>query len=308
MPEYRVACVIPTHLRPALLSEALECVLGQQFDHSLATIVVDDAADSSTREVAERFAGVQDRPVMYLARSDGRPGASASRNAGASRSVVDSELLAFLDDDDLWTPNFLADAVRAFEANPDAAMVVSGLDVRSRDGSVQSLARIPEGLHFRQVSRDNPGFTGSNFVMRRESFDAIGGFDTELSVSNDKDLLVRFLRHGYTYVALPDGHVQHRHHDGERLTDLDERRADGLVRYVRKHRDNMPLADNLMLRSRARMIRSRVASRTTRRLAHAAVAVVLRGCSIALRSVTRANGERVDRSTQPDSKVVRHHE
>ncbi|MGW4409136.1 glycosyltransferase family 2 protein [Nonomuraea sp. NPDC004702] len=97
-----VGVVIPTRGdRPELLREAVAAVLAQDYPGRLAVVVVDDGGRG--RPGAEL--GV---PVLANRRAPGLPGA---RNTGIA--ALDTDLVAFCDDDDLWLPGKLAAQARA---------------------------------------------------------------------------------------------------------------------------------------------------------------------------------------------------
>ena len=92
-----VTVVIPTRDRPALLADALTSV-GAQERPAARTVVVDDGS-------AEPLPTPSGGAVELLRRA--RPGGvAAARNHGLER--VETEWVAFLDDDDLWAPAKLA--------------------------------------------------------------------------------------------------------------------------------------------------------------------------------------------------------
>jgi glycosyltransferase involved in cell wall biosynthesis len=101
--------VIPTYGRPRFLAEALTSVLAQTY-HDFECIVVDDASDEP--------ATLPDDPRVHLVRRDENGGPPAARNTGidAARGTY----LAFLDDDDLWAPHRLEDALEAHQRAPVA--------------------------------------------------------------------------------------------------------------------------------------------------------------------------------------------
>src|SRR5690606_32732850 len=123
--------------------------------------------------------------------------AGSSRNVGARLATGD--LLAFLDDDDMWEPDHL-ESLHAVLLDEHADVAVGW--TRSDDPGFV-FARIRPGLTARQVVSVNPGFVGSNFLITAEAFAAVGGFDPTLRVSNDQDLLVRLLAAGRTYAVVP---------------------------------------------------------------------------------------------------------
>src|SRR5690348_12029992 len=96
--EELVSVVIPAYNAAATLDETLRSVRSQTH-RALEIIVVDDGSVDDTREIAGRHAAVDDR-VQVVTQSNA--GLAASRNAGWMRAR--SELIAFIDADDLWAP------------------------------------------------------------------------------------------------------------------------------------------------------------------------------------------------------------
>jgi glycosyltransferase involved in cell wall biosynthesis len=113
-----LSVVIPTRNRAYLVSEAIESALSQR-DGQVEVIVVDDGSTDDTAKVLTRSFGSQIR----LLRMPNRRGAGAARNAGLR--LARGELVAFLDDDDLWLPGKLDAELCVFERFPDAEAVVS---------------------------------------------------------------------------------------------------------------------------------------------------------------------------------------
>lgn len=241
-----VTCVIPTHGRQVLVGEALASVASQHLRPD-AVVVVDDCGDFATQSASERILGGVGPELRYVDASDSsNSSAGRSRNVGAQ--VAGSRWLAFLDDDDLWDPDFLsATLARADESG--APLIVTWLDYIQTDGRVSEGRRILEGLTYEQVLSFNPGITGSNFLIRRDTFEAIGGFDPDLWVANDLDFFVRYLAAGYEYAVVPRPLALHRHHIGTRLTSGSARRVEGLARYWTKYATDLQWHDRLYLRS-----------------------------------------------------------
>ena len=113
-----LSVVIPTRNRAQLVCEAIESALSQR-EGQVEVIVVDDGSTDDTASVlAKRFAS-----RIHLLRQPHRRGAGASRNAGLR--VARGQLVAFLDDDDLWLPGKLEAELEVFEHFPDTEAVVS---------------------------------------------------------------------------------------------------------------------------------------------------------------------------------------
>jgi len=242
--------VVPTHDRDDLLAGALASVVAQEFAPA-AAVVSDDRGSAATRAVVEQVAATAPFAVDYVDSSGPGAGtAGASRNAGA-RGVT-TTLVAFLDDDDLWHPQFLSRTVRALSADgADFAVAWTRAD---RPGYAMALMKT--GLTARDVVGRNPGFVGSNFVMTTGAFRALGGFDATLPVSNDKDLLVRALASGLSYVVVEDQLVTNRIHEGGQLTDKTPRREAGIRRYIDKHAALLSRRDRWFLQAQLASVRT----------------------------------------------------
>lgn len=113
-----LSVVIPTRNRANLVGEAIKSALCQRVGR-VEVIVIDDASTDDTANVLTRNFGSR----IHLLRMPRRRGAGAARNEGVR--LARGELLAFLDDDDLWLPGKLEAELRVFERFPDAEAVVS---------------------------------------------------------------------------------------------------------------------------------------------------------------------------------------
>jgi GT2 family glycosyltransferase len=255
-----VSCVVVTHERPGFLRDALATV-GAQTRPPLEVVVVDDTADWSVGAVCADAADRWDLRVAYHPFPAGG-GASASRNRGAA--VARGDVLAFLDDDDCWAPNYLEQAITALERTR-AAATVTRLCL-FREGAVAEGRSVQAGLAPADVLAVNPGVTGSSIVIRRDAFQALGGFDESLSVSNDKDFFYRLLRAGLRYAVVPDPLVYKREHGSGRLTASDPRRIGGLERYREKWRQALSAAHHRRLDAEVLRAEFRAAPGLWRRL------------------------------------------
>ncbi|MBI4259617.1 MAG: glycosyltransferase family 2 protein, partial [Actinobacteria bacterium] len=96
--------IVPTHGRPAYLAEALASVAAQTIEDWEA-VVVDDASPEPVE--------VPDDPRFRLVRRDENGGPGAARNSGLAAAT--GRYIAFLDDDDLFTPDRLEVALEGLQ-------------------------------------------------------------------------------------------------------------------------------------------------------------------------------------------------
>lgn len=113
-----LSVVIPTRNRAYLVAEAIESALNQRPGEIEVIVVDDGSTDDTARVVTEKFGS-----RVRLLRMPERRGVGAARNAGLHE--VRGELVAFLDDDDIWLPGKLDAELNALAGFPDADGVVS---------------------------------------------------------------------------------------------------------------------------------------------------------------------------------------
>jgi len=230
-----VSAVIPTHRRTVLLREAIDSVL-HQTRPATEVVVVSDTDDEPTRALVAELGRTARIPVRFV-RNDSAPGASGSRNLGAAEST--GELLAFLDDDDLWLPDHL-EALTATLMRRDVELAVAWLEPFDEAGDVSEPIRLRPDLDARRAAYRGAGLTGSNLIVRRAAFDRIGGFDPALRNANDRDFFYRFLRSGGTYAVREAVGVRFRQHGSGRLTDQSPARDAAEEAFLHKHRSTLP--------------------------------------------------------------------
>jgi glycosyltransferase involved in cell wall biosynthesis len=115
----RISVIVPLYNKAAYVRRALDSISRQTFS-DFEVIVVDDG---STDEGPALVSARGDERVRMIAQVNVGPG--AARNRGIERAR--GELIAFLDADDEWLPDYLAESVRLLdEYGPSIASITSG--------------------------------------------------------------------------------------------------------------------------------------------------------------------------------------
>ncbi|HXW76001.1 MAG TPA: glycosyltransferase [Candidatus Eremiobacteraceae bacterium] len=173
-----VSVIIPTRNSAQYLRRCVESIRAQTY-RPIEIIVVDNASDDGTRELASAIA---DRVLT------GGPERCAQCNAGARAARGD--YFYRVDADFVLDPEVVAEGVAACRGGLDAACVPN----RS-DPSVSFWSRV---RHFERLMYDgSPVFSGARFFTRH-AFDAIGGFDETLVAGDDYDVNNRLAAAGLT--------------------------------------------------------------------------------------------------------------
>ena len=225
-PSDPILVVIPTRDRPALLREAIASVLAQT-DPDFVIVVADDGSG----EPVEREPSLPRDPRIACVRADAGT-AGGARNAGrihGEERVLGrgASLVAFLDDDDLWSPDHLARSRAALEAAPDAAFVHGAAITRGVNGESPYQARDDgpfDGDIFAGLLRRNFVAT-SSVVARGRAIRAVGGFRADVSHGEDHALWLELAhRNPVAYVSEPT--AVYRDHDGNISRRLVEKARD----------------------------------------------------------------------------------
>ncbi len=224
-----VTVVIPTRDRWRMLASCgLQSALSQ-IDVDLEVVVVDDGSSDGT---AERLRHLHDARVRVL-RHDESKGRAAARNAGIA--AARGEWIAFLDDDDLWSPVKLRRQLERAAAT-DAQLVYTGVIEIDEDGNPLMTA-VPKATTLEGLLEWNTIPAGaSNVIARAEHVRAVEGFDERLTYVEDWDLWIRLAARG-DLAVVPEVLVAYvRHGSGTRL--IGRHAVDEMQYFVKKHEQN----------------------------------------------------------------------
>jgi glycosyltransferase involved in cell wall biosynthesis len=115
-----VGVVVPTRDRPASLRVALDAILAQVYPGALSIVVVYDRCEPDL--------ALADGDRVRVRVNDRSPGLAGARNTGIL--ALDSDLVAFCDDDDEWLPGKLTRQVAALIGCSGAEFASCGISVR----------------------------------------------------------------------------------------------------------------------------------------------------------------------------------
>ncbi len=226
-----VTIIIGTCNRADRLPEAVDSVLAQTYA-AWELLIVDDGSTDATPDIAAEYA--RREPRIRLLRQE-RAGVASARNAGLASAR--GELVAFLDDDDLWLPQKLARQVARFHEAPGLGLLYTRCHV-TRDGALIEIWP-PKTMpaNFRELVDRNFG-PALTVMARRACLQAVGGFDVALPTSEDYDLWLRVAAR-YPVEGLPDITAVYRLHRTNKSANL-ARRARIHERIFRKWLDAPP--------------------------------------------------------------------
>jgi glycosyltransferase involved in cell wall biosynthesis len=126
-----ISIVIPTYNRPKHLRKALDSIFQQTYQN-FEILVVGDKCPSLENFVKSYEKAKDKRFKFFNLPKNYGPGGAVPRNY-AIKMMCCSEWIAYLDDDNTWTPNHLETMVENIRKNPEAKMIVNSMYI---DGKV----------------------------------------------------------------------------------------------------------------------------------------------------------------------------
>ena len=204
----RVSLIIPVYRMETELRQCLECLTRQTYG-DFQVVVVDNqpAADGGVSKgigaVISAFAtaGLQVRGIGCL-----QPGSYHARNAGVLNSQ--SELIAFTDADCQPLPEWLEAAIEAWDTHTHPGVVSGPVVLYPADQRPISLYEM-RFSYLGLVNGAGDSFITANWLISREIFNELGGFDASLRSGADVDLSRRVKVAGHHLIYAPHAAVRH---------------------------------------------------------------------------------------------------
>jgi GT2 family glycosyltransferase len=191
----RCDVVVPVYGAADAVRACVESLQAHLAGHLGEIHLEDDASDAAARAALEALAG----PRVHVHSAPENTGFAASVNRGVARTRT--PLVAVLNSDVVAHDDFLAPLVAALAADPKLA-AVSPLDRPASE---------LEGYEREHGVVRAYTVYGYAFVVRRDAFDAVGGFDEAFGRGyfEDVDLARRLLAAGWRLGLHPGSRVEH---------------------------------------------------------------------------------------------------
>jgi GT2 family glycosyltransferase len=185
------------------IAACLDALAAQHRPHRI--LVVDNASDDGSGALAEAHPSQPE--VLRLPVNIGYAG-----GIQAAYNVCATPFMAWLNDDAMPEPDWLAAMEDALDADPQAGAASAKL--MTPTGEIQSIGvRItPDGHGVDVTEGEIFGFCGGAALVRTEALRAVGGVPADFfCYYEDTDTSWRLRRAGWTVVPVPDAHVVHVH-------------------------------------------------------------------------------------------------
>ena len=181
----QVSVIVPAYNTAHLIVACLDSVFTQTY-RDFEVIVVNDGSPDTTE--LERVLQPYLSRIVYIRQENKR--AAGARNTAIGKSC--GEFLAFLDSDDSWFPNHLADQMKLFEANPGPDLVYANAFCGAEQKKTFMEKCPSEGpATFEALVVERCQIPISTVVARKAAVVKAGLFDEKLARCDDYDLWLR---------------------------------------------------------------------------------------------------------------------
>lgn len=197
----KVAIIMPAYNASRHIADALASLLVQRDAARLEILVVDDGSTDDTRRIVAAIA--ESAPEVRLLAGSHR-GVSAARNTAIDRLAPDTDIVTFLDADDLSPPGRFARDLAALHADVDMHW---GMTRRfDRSGLSDAIER---------------GSQLAAVMLRMKAFGQLGRFDESYDLAEDVDFVIRLLESRPRILLSDEVAVLYRVHEHNTTRDAD---------------------------------------------------------------------------------------
>jgi glycosyltransferase involved in cell wall biosynthesis len=223
----KISIQMPAYNAETTIASALKSLLRQREAGQLEIVVVDDGSTDRTCDVVSALAATA--PEIRLIRI-AHGGISKARNTALRAMAPHTDLVSFLDADDLSPEGRFARDVVAIEADPTIELIYS--KIRFFD------CEDPEKLAPSVTSRllDERTVHLSAGLFRRQLLDGVGPFDETLAQAEDTDYLLRIFERRPKYLLSDQIGVFYRKHRGGITENRQEAQQELMRAFFRAHK------------------------------------------------------------------------
>ena len=246
--ENTVSVVIPSIGTPELFS-AIASVLAQSYD-VLEIIVVDDSVDS--RIVLQDF----DSSKLVKVSTGGGKGPSASRNLGSS--MAKGRWIAYLDEDDLWLPDKIAEQISLGKASGADLILTSAIffgkkrSLRPKKLLVNGKSPI-ESLYAKPNLFKNHTYLPMSSVIVKKEIACKFPFDQDLSERENLVFLEKIFQNAFSIIQMREFLTVINYDSNKSISRIDLTAENRW--YERLSKESFILANNFALESSRNFVR-----------------------------------------------------
>ncbi|MDD3597081.1 glycosyltransferase family 2 protein [Sulfuricurvum sp.] len=178
--------VIPLYNKEAYIVPTLKSVLAQTYQDFEIIVINDGSSDGSVQAASS----LHDSRIRIITQPNG--GVSSARNRGITEAH--HELIAFLDADDFWDPDYLSSVFELYRQYPDCAVYAHNYRIMKTESFYHTpiIRGLPENFdrgivinYFQIAAQSDPLLCSSTIVIKRAALNEIGKFPVGIRAGED---------------------------------------------------------------------------------------------------------------------------
>lgn len=249
----KFSVIIPLYNGAGTIEATLDSVVAQTYkDYEI--VLVNDGSPDNVGELVRRYmARHPETSFKYIEQEN--KGLGGARNTAIKNA--DGEIIALLDQDDVWSPEKLAKVAAAYEQDPEIGIVGHNCYIR-RLGRLQGELISGPGAPdmYRALLFGGNRLTTLTTAFKKRIVQKIGYFSEDvgnLHLVEDYDLWLRMAQAGYKFCFLSDHLAEYvQHADNYSLNQIERMRASELYVLERHYQQLQPKQSLDWLRMRRR--------------------------------------------------------
>ncbi|MDP3987095.1 MAG: glycosyltransferase family 2 protein [Nanoarchaeota archaeon] len=225
----KISIVIAAYNEEKHIKDCINSILDQSFK-DFEIIVADDCSSDKTAETIKSISlkNPKVKPI-FLKENRGR---SQALNEGIKKAQ--GKYIAFIDGDDLMAPERLEKQHLFLENNPEISLVYSDFvqfgedreekmikSVEFKENPLEIIKNsykknLPEDTMPSQILHEKDFIPGGSVMLRKKIFDEDISLDPELRNSEDYDLWLQIIGHGFQIAKIPIIAFRYRRHENQK--------------------------------------------------------------------------------------------
>lgn len=181
-----VSIVTPSFNQADFLEATIQSVLGQSYRH-IEYIIIDGGSTDGSVDIIQNYAG---KLAYWESVKD--KGQTDAINKGFAKAKGD--ILAWINSDDTYNPNAVADAVNFLVANPEVAMVYADCNFINEQGQVIGKFASRQ-TDYEKLRRGYVHIPQQTMFFRAKYWQELGPLDPSFYFAMDYDLWMRIAKY-----------------------------------------------------------------------------------------------------------------
>lgn len=186
--EFKVSIIMSTYNRRCIIKRAIDSILNQSFSN-YELIICDDGSTDNTEKLLKKEYAHYFKSGKFIYITQNHVGVSKARNR--CLEISSGNLVAYLDSDNYWEPEFLEKMVGIFQNNSNCDSAYCAIHKHYLDTNKNYI--LNERYDRDKILKKNQ-IDLNTFMHRKNLYELLGGFNESLTRLVDWDLILMYTK------------------------------------------------------------------------------------------------------------------